>query len=287
MRSIISTTFLALLSFGYLVTPAMAQEQQSQSDPAAGLSLNTPTYEGCFTISDALTDQGSYTFQTLGWCQPWCVRQNKSILGLSNGTNCWCGDAMPPSSQKVDDANCNTNCVGYPQQTCGGPKAFAVWSDGLNPVVSSANTGSSPSSTTLVSTPSATDSTPSVVTVASTVLVTGAAQTSAQIIYTTEAVAASGGPNKAAIAAGVVVGVVAFCALIGGVLLWLRQKRRREIEEEHRRKEKPGSSSGSQSLTDSRLEPSVMFQRRMSDGSIADNQDYSRRILKVTNPDGT
>ena len=32
--------------------------------------------------------------------------------------------------------------------------------------------------------------------------------------------------------------------------------------------------------TDLRLDP-VMLQRRMSDGSIADNQDYSRRILKV------
>ena len=40
-------------------------------------------------------------------------------------------------------------------------------------------------------------------------------------------------------------------------------------------------SPSSTSVTDSRLEPSVMFQRRMSDGSIADNQDYSRRILKV------
>ncbi|MCJ1293796.1 hypothetical protein MMC34_005352 [Xylographa carneopallida] len=265
----------------------MAQEQQSQSDPGAGLTLNTPTYEGCFTISNALADQGLYTYQAMGWCQPWCVRQNKPILGFSNGTNCWCGDTVPPASQKVADSNCNTSCSGYPQDTCGGSTAFAIWNDGLNPIVSSANTVSSPSSTTLVTTPSATDSTPSVVTVASTVLVTGAAQTSAQVIYTTEAVVASSGPNKAAIAAGVVVGVVGFCAVIGGILLWLRQKRRREIEEEHRRKEKPGSSSGSQSLTDSRLEPSVMFQRRMSDGSIADNQDYSRRILKVTNPDGS
>ncbi|MCJ1437172.1 hypothetical protein MMC27_006557 [Xylographa pallens] len=265
----------------------MAQEQQSQSDPGAGLTLNTPTYEGCFTISGALADQGSYTYQAMGWCQPWCVRQNKPILGFSNGTNCWCGDAVPPSSQKVADSNCNTNCSGYPLDTCGGSTAFAVWNDGLSSIVPSVITASSPSSTTLITTPSATDNTPSVVTVASTVLVTGAAQTSAQVIYTTEASVASGGPNKAAIAAGVVVGVVGFCALIGGVLLWLRQRRRRAIEEEHRRKEKPGSSSGSQSLTDSRLEPSVMFQRRMSDGSIADNQDYSRRILKVTNPDGT
>jgi len=37
---------------------------------------------------------------------------------------------------------------------------------------------------------------------------------------------------------------------------------------------------------DQRLDPVLLQQRRLSDGSIADNQDYSRRILKVTNPDG-
>jgi len=30
-----------------------------------------------------------------------------------------------------------------------------------------------------------------------------------------------------------------------------------------------------------RLDQAVMGQRRMSDGSIANNKDYSRRILKV------
>ena len=127
MRSIISSTFLALLSFGYIPT-IMAQEQQSQADPGAGVTLNTPTYEGCFTISAALVDQGSYTYQAMGWCQPWCVRQNKPILGFSNGTNCWCGDAVPPSSQKVADSNCNTNCSGYPLDTC---KSFSCsWGSG-------------------------------------------------------------------------------------------------------------------------------------------------------------
>ncbi|EDN92066.1 hypothetical protein SS1G_07928 [Sclerotinia sclerotiorum 1980 UF-70] len=42
----------------------------------------------------------------------------------------------------------------------------------------------------------------------------------------------------------------------------------------------PVSSGGS--FTDTRLDP-TLANRRMSDGSIADNQDYSRRILKVTN----
>jgi cell wall integrity and stress response component len=68
----------------------------------------------------------------------------------------------------------------------------------------------------------------------------------------------------------------------------MRARARREVEEEYKRQVavdafinggKPGSSAGSS--PDSRLDPVIMTQRRMSDGSIADNQDYSRRILKV------
>jgi hypothetical protein len=69
----------------------------------------------------------------------------------------------------------------------------------------------------------------------------------------------------------------------------MRRKRNKEIEEEHRRNaavnafigKAPGSSGGS--ITDARLDP-VMAHRRMSDGSIADNQDYSRKILRVRHP---
>lgn len=96
--------------------------------------------------------------------------------------------------------------------------------------------------------------------------------------------------NVAGIAGGVVVGVVAVAALLGGGFFWMRRKRNAEIEEEHRRNAavnafisggKPPSSSGGLSMSDSRLDP--VMNRRMSDGSIADNQDYSRRILRVCN----
>jgi cell wall integrity and stress response component len=94
-------------------------------------------------------------------------------------------------------------------------------------------------------------------------------------------------PNKAAIAAGVVVGVVGLAAIIAGVVFFLKQKRRREIEEEYRRQAAVNSFVGAgklhtsnSSMNDSRLDPEVML-RRQSDGSIADNEDYSRRILKV------
>ncbi len=96
------------------------------------------------------------------------------------------------------------------------------------------------------------------------------------------------GPNTAGIAAGVVVAVVVVGAIVGGVFFYMRRRRNHEIEEEHRRNAAVSSfingghpPSSSSSHSDSRLDP-VMAQRRMSDGSIADNQDYSRKILRVS-----
>lgn len=86
--------------------------------------------------------------------------------------------------------------------------------------------------------------------------------------------------NTGAIAGGVVVGVLAVVSVIGGILFYLRRKRNREIEEEHHRNAVNSFTGKTPSITDSRLDP-VMAQRRMSDGSIADNHDYSRKILRV------
>ena len=127
------------------------------------------------------------------------------------------------------------------------------------------------------------------VTHASTIVVTAPGQSQAQttVVSTTETPKSSSKPNVAGIAAGVVVGVVALSAIAGGLIFYLRNRRRRVLGKEHRSNvansysmKAPTSSTGS--VSDSRLEPSVMMQRRQSDGSIADNQDSSRRILKVT-----
>ena len=94
------------------------------------------------------------------------------------------------------------------------------------------------------------------------------------------------GPNTAAIAAGVVVGVVGFCALVGaGFFLW-RFRKRKSIEGEYRRNAdinnfataKPKSAG---SMSNSRFDGDFMAQRRQSNGSIDDDQDFSRRILQV------
>lgn len=103
-----------------------------------------------------------------------------------------------------------------------------------------------------------------------------------------------GGPSKAGIAIGVVAGVLVIAGILGGLFFFMRNRKRREIEEEYKRNaavssfvaggKPPTSSAGTSSFTDMRLDPAVMAQRRMSDGSIADNQDYSRRILQVCVP---
>ena len=96
-----------------------------------------------------------------------------------------------------------------------------------------------------------------------------------------------GKSNTAGIVAGTVVAVVVVLSAVGGVFLFMRRKRNKEIEDEHRRNAavnafigKPPSTSDGMSMADARLDP-VLVQRRLSDGSIADNQDYSRRILRV------
>jgi len=108
------------------------------------------------------------------------------------------------------------------------------------------------------------------------------------ITASSDANKSNGGSNKVGIAVGVVVGVVAIVGIIGGVLFWLRYKRRRDAEEEYKRQAavnafvngSKGHNSAS-SISDSRLDPELLHARRESTGTIADNQDYSRRILKV------
>jgi len=103
--------------------------------------------------------------------------------------------------------------------------------------------------------------------------------------------------NKAAIAAGVVVGVVALVGLVAGVYFCLRRRRTASITSGgHRRATSIDAWSSVptvgptlprlSTLNDSRLDPRVLNEKRKSGVSIfADNKDYSRRILKVANPD--
>ncbi|KAL8797569.1 MAG: hypothetical protein Q9195_000386 [Heterodermia aff. obscurata] len=285
-------------------------------DPAiATTGLKPYTYQGCFSSSKPLSDQGSWTYQSPGYCQGLCVKLQKAVMGTTSGSNCFCGDQLPVASSKVSDSKCDTPCFGYDKDNCGGSDLWSVYLTGTKNSVSniqgssgssSSDSDSSSSSSSsphaaatptpkpkaaVPSDPSTTSVAPAtIVTKGTTIIVTAPGQTNAKATAAVTTEKASKGPNTAGIAAGVVVGVAVICGIAGGLFFFLRHRKRRAQQEEHSRNhENPFNTnnlpSSAASMSDSRLEPSVMMQRRQSDGSIADNQDYSRRILTVTNPD--
>ncbi|EEP80646.1 predicted protein [Uncinocarpus reesii 1704] len=221
-----------------------------------------------------MEDQGKYTYQSVGYCRGVCKKLKKPAMALTKGTNCYCGDKLPPRSSKTDDDQCKRDCDGYPDEICGGKNAFSVYITEKDDDVDYEDGSSLPSSTS-TSPPMRT--------------ITQSGQTVVVTAGTDEK--EGGGPNKAGIAAGVVVGVVALAAIIGGGIFYMKYKKRREVVEEYRRNAtisnfvSSGKTYSESSMSDSRLEPTLMSQRRQSNGSIADDQDFSRRILKVTNPD--
>ncbi|KAM0277274.1 hypothetical protein ACHAQH_005933 [Verticillium albo-atrum] len=250
--------------------------------------LNSRAYQGCFSSKGEMEDVMTAPNVTSGLCSDLCLEQKSSVFGMS-GATCYCGSKYPPEDSEVDQKNCNFRCQGYQQDTCGGIKGgtfYDIFNSGIDVAV--VNSEPEETTTSAKSTPTTTEdlSTPSS---------TGAGQTAGASATNAPSEddndGGSGGPSIGGIIAGVVVGVVAIAAIAGGIFWWMRKKRNSEIEEEHRRNAavnsfiagaKPPGSSGGISMTDSRMDPGFAH-RRMSDGSIADNQDYSRKILRVTN----
>ncbi|KAF3908600.1 hypothetical protein AA313_de0200027 [Arthrobotrys entomopaga] len=230
----------------------------------------------CYDSSGDTKNMGPNTYQTQGLCHDQCLAANKAVWAVTRGSTCYCGDA-PPSSGKVDQSRCSIPCQGYPQQLCGGVSAWLFGFTGVVPPEDSSSPSKSSSSS---GKSSATDS-PAVQTIIQNGGVTVTATPS------DSASASQSGGSKAGIAAGAVVGVIAIIALGVGGFLVVRRNRRRQAEEEYRAAvaAKEFTASIRKPQADSRLDPVMLQHRRLSDGSIADNQDFSRRILKVTNPD--
>lgn len=223
----------------------------------------------------------SYAFS--GTCSKACAAKNFPAFG-KNERNCYCGMLYPPESKKVDNKYCQTPCdtsTGF-GDPCPTGKYFAIYNDGIDVNVGFMKDDKSSSSDSSTATSSSDG------TAVKTAVVTQTRDT--EPTNNSDNSKKSSGPNVAGIAAGVVVGVVVAGAAIGGLFFWLRRKRNAEIEEDHRRNaavnafisgSKPPSAGGSISMTDARLDPGLSH-RRLSDGSIADNEDYSRRILRVS-----
>lgn len=271
MKSTTINRLLQATAFSYLGGLALAQSATSSAGTPTSTAAGAIETLKCYSNAGNLTENDTSTFQTDGLCQSTCAALALPVMAITGGSTCYCGEMIPPLDAQVASSNCDSPCGGYDQKTCGGIGYWQVYLTGLTGDVQTSPNATSSSSSSSSTSSSATHQ-------ASTVVVTAAASSDAN--------SGGGGPNKVGIAVGVVVGVVALAGLIGGLIFYMKQRRRKEIEEEHKAAAAANAvRSDKSSATDSRLDPSAFsdFSRRESIGSIADERDFSRRILQVSN----
>ncbi|KAJ6083943.1 hypothetical protein N7486_010743 [Penicillium sp. IBT 16267x] len=253
----------------------------SVAAPSEWLVPRGDTLVGCYNSSLGMSNKTSNEYQSSGWCQVRCMGNGAAAFALTGRFYCLCGDELPPSSDKVDSSNCDTPCPGYPQDKCGADDYYSVYTTGLEGDVQSYSASTTSSSSSSNSTASETGSAGVSTTVNSagqTVYVTDISNNEAAAGSAQDA-KQSKSPNTAAIAAGVVVGVVGVAALVGAAFFFYRSRKQKA------QGYLGGRDSGLPPMSDSRYDGQYMAQRRQSNGSIDDDQDFSRRILQVTNPD--
>jgi cell wall integrity and stress response component len=268
------TRILKAALAGLLASASLVAAQSAATSTAAGLGpiQTLDCYDSLGTNSD--DDAVNDTFQSSGECQKTCVAKGAKVMITTSGTTCYCGDALPPASAKVDSSQCDVDCGGYDLQKCGGVGYYQFYLTGLGaPKIDSAASSSSSTSSATTSATSAANTAPAV-----------SASPSAD-----DNSSGGGGSSKVGIAVGVVVGIVALAAIVGGGVFFYKRRRRQQLEEEHRRSAAingfvSGSKSETSTANDSRLDPSIYSHSRQSIGSIADERDFSRRILQVSCP---
>lgn len=280
-----ASRFLAALAMSPnidIVADVVARADPPLQTPAGTPASGAQVCVGCYTSKANMTVEETKGDVSSGSCRTACLAK-KYTLEAVQGQSCYCGFAMPPDDTLVDDDKCNFKCPAFGKEACGSigtPKHYTIFNMGVDvdpPIYEEKE--SSTSSTAAVHSSTASDAAPEETIVESKTPDSDSGDDDKK----------SDGPNIAGIVAGSVVGVVAVAGGAGALWFFMRRRRNTEIEEEHRRNaavnafisgSKPPGSSGSISMTDSRLDP-VMAHRRLSDGSIADNEDYSRKILRV------
>ena len=262
------------LNTGIVATVALfATLIHGQAAPTPTVPVGPITTLGCYKGIGNLKNEGSATFQTSGSCQAICANAGYAVMATTQGSFCYCGSALPPSTDETDSSSCSSPCNGYGQEMCGGLGSWTVYLVGLTGELVSTQSASSSTAAPTSSSGSSTSTQPAVVTKPGhTVVVTAS---------TTPAPSSSGSGSKVGIAVGVVVGVLALAGVIGGTILYFKQRRRREIEEEHRRNAATATYRP-EPKNDSRLDAGAINARRTSIGSIADEGDFTRRILQVS-----
>lgn len=157
---------------------------------------------GCFPKSalTGLSSQGTYQYQSTGYCEGLC--EGQLVIALTNGNECFCGTGIDKSAG-VSSSFCSASCAGYPQDNCGSNDSnyFHVildavlnseLSDSLSstvatssthtPSTSSTSTSTSTSPTTSTSTSTSTSTASSLITITKISTSTSTSSTSSSAI---------------------------------------------------------------------------------------------------------
>src|ERR1700733_1025048 len=98
---------------------------------SCSVALKTIVNIGCYSSSGQLVDLGSYTYQSAGYCQCQCATLNKPVMATYKGSDCYCGDLLPPTDTVASNSSCNSPCQGYDTADCGGDGFWSVALTGI------------------------------------------------------------------------------------------------------------------------------------------------------------
>ncbi|KAJ5689172.1 hypothetical protein N7462_003564 [Penicillium macrosclerotiorum] len=273
----------------------------------AASSLAYCATENTGSSYSAVTD----TYQSNGACEGTCADY---ALGVLQGKKCWCSNVAPAEDTRKNTTDCSTGCPGYPSDSCGSA-AKGVWAYvkiSGNSVTSTASDGSTTSTTSSSSDTTTAGKIVKETTSAGQVktITVSAASATGQDLSADSASSDSSKLSGGSIA-GIVIGVIGGLALVGALIfmIFFYRKRARAASpipsnaDMAENRTSRGSSfpgvfpqgndqSGSSSLgrkhtfTDNRLKTDIYPNgRRDSSVSLQDNEDYSRPVLRLTNPD--
>ncbi|EPX74178.1 transmembrane receptor Wsc1 [Schizosaccharomyces octosporus yFS286] len=274
---------------------------------------------GCYQVDDSLSVKGSYQYLTPQYCYDHLCNDDPNVAFVAiRGKNCYCGNTL--TAKTVDSSSCNEPCPGFGNLKCGGDLYWSVYLTG-NGILhtsssqsSSATSSTQSSSTQSSSTPSSTTSSTSSSRPSSSSHPPSSSHSSYNSSSsssssshtpttfassyvrtvtpspTSSSSSAAGSPNgnqssksnnslNAGAIVGIVIGCVAFAVVIAlcvCLYFWYRKfKAKMNAKDDI-------TFPSYKSELDSRLDPGMLNNRNSSE-SLADSQDYSRRILRVMN----
>eukprot|EP01051_Picozoa_sp_SAG22_P001393 SAG22_NODE_54_length_23787_cov_12.917511_6_plen_273_part_00 len=115
--------------FGFIFIFGCGNAPPAPVPPACAVTKSL----GCFSNADKKAlpiSRGSFSGMDMRMCTKLCrpdVSQQSSIMGVQNGTSCFCGESVNKNAQKLQSSECSTPCAGNISEDCGGANALSVF----------------------------------------------------------------------------------------------------------------------------------------------------------------